>query len=472
MAPHARQGDYPMRDGMTRTDDSGGEGESHVVIVGAGFGGLEAARALTHAPVQVTVIDHTNHHVFQPLLYQVATAELSPADISAPIRAVLRHQPNAEVLMGEVIGVDIQHRFVTVAVGGERRAVPYDLLVLATGAGQSYFGHDDWARFAPGLKTTGDAMAIWRHLLLAFEQAEMEQNLRRRYALMTFVVVGGGPPGVELAGAIAELARTALRANFRHIEPAYAQVVLVEAQERILPTFSARLAQGAEQMLRRLGVTVRTATPVERVDADGVVLGGGERLAARTVIWAAGVHASPAALWLGPGIATDRAGRVQVGPRLTVPQHPEIFVIGDTSSVRQDGRLLPGVAPVAKQEGHYVARVIAARASGSRLPAAFRYHDRGSLATIGRTYAVGTLGGLELSGKSAWLVWGGVHLGYLIGFRNRVLVLFQWLWLYVTFQRSARLLPAEPSSPAAARCARSADPLRGLEESPAAPRGA
>lgn len=455
---------------MTRTDDSGGE--PHVVIVGAGFGGLEAARALKRAPVQVTVIDRTNHHVFQPLLYQVATAELSPADISAPVRAVLRHQPNAEFLMGEVTGVDIERRAVSLTVGNERRTVPYDLLVLATGAGQSYFDHDDWARFAPGLKTTGDALAIRQHLLLAFEQAEMEHNLRRRYALMTFVVVGGGPTGVELAGAIAELARTALRADFRHIDPAYAQVVLVEAQERILPTFSARLAQGAERMLRRFGVTVRTSTPVERVDADGVVLGGGERLAARTVIWAAGVHASPAALWLGPGVAADRVGRVQVGPRLTVPHHPEIFVIGDTASVRQDGRPLPGVAPVAKQEGHYVARVIEARASGSRLPAAFRYHDRGSLATIGRTYAVGTLGGLELSGKPAWLVWAGVHLGYLIGFRNRALVLFQWLWLYVTFQRGARLIPAEPSSPAAARCASGDDPLRDLEELPAAPRSA
>lgn len=425
------------------TAGSDGGAYPHVVIVGGGFGGLEAVRRLKHEPVQVTVIDRTNHHVFQPLLYQVATAALSPADISAPIRAVLRHQSNAEVLMGEVTGIDINRHIVFIG----RHAVPYDILVLATGAGQSYFGHEDWARFAPGLKTTADATAIRRHILLAFEQAEMEHYPRRRSTLMTFVVVGGGPTGVELAGAIAELARKALRADFRHIDSAYARVVLVEAQERILPTFSARLAGRAEQMLGRLGVTVRTSAPVERVDADGVVLGGGERLAAETVIWAAGVHASPVGQWLGPSAATDRAGRVLVASDLTVPRHPEIFVIGDTASVQQDGRPLPSVAPVAKQEGRYTARVIAARARGSQSPAAFRYHDRGSLATIGRTYAVGTLGRRELSGLPAWLVWAGVHLAYLIGFRNRALVLFQWLWLYLTFQRGARLIIAAPSNP-------------------------
>lgn len=404
-----------------------------IVIVGAGFGGLEAARALRHAPVQVTVIDQTNHHVFQPLLYQVATAELSPADISAPIRSVLRHQRNAEVLLGTVTGIDVARRVVQVG----RHETPYDTLVVATGAGQSYFGHQEWARYAPGLKTIDDATAIRQGILLAFEAAEMERDPDAQRALMTFVVVGGGPTGVELAGAIAELARNALRADFRHIDPASAQVVLVEALDRILPTFSPRLAQRAARMLARLGVTVRTLAPVEQVDDDGVVIAG-HRLPARTVIWAAGVHASSAGAWLGA--TTDRAGRVVVGSDLSVPDHPETFVIGDTASAQQDGKPLPGVAAVAKQQGRYVARVIAARATGSPRPRPFRYHDRGSLATIGRTYAVGAFGGIELSGLPAWLVWAGVHLSYLIGFRNRALVLFQWWWLYLTFQRGARLL--------------------------------
>ncbi len=426
-------------------DDNQSDTRPRVVIVGAGFGGLEAARALRYAPVQVTVIDQTNHHVFQPLLYQVATAELSPADISAPIRSVLRHQENAEVLLGKVTGIDVARRVVEIG----RHEVPYDTLVLATGAGQSYFGHEEWARYAPGLKTTSDATALRQRILLAFEAAEMERDPEEQRALMTFVVVGGGPTGVELAGAIAELARKALRADFRHIDPTSAQVVLVEALDRILPTFSPHLAQRAARMLARLGVTVRAWAPVEHVDADGVVIAG-RRLAARTVIWAAGVHASPAGSWLDA--ATDRAGRVLVGSNLSVPGHPDIFVIGDTASVRQDGQPLPGVAAAAKQEGRYVARVIAARATGSPSPRSFRYHDRGSLATIGRTYAVGTFGDIELSGLPAWLAWAGVHLAYLIGFRNRVLVLFQWWWLYLTFQRGARLLipdvsaaPAEPT---------------------------
>lgn len=422
----------------TVEDHQVGTTRPRVVIVGAGFGGLEAARALRHAPVRVTVIDQTNHHVFQPLLYQVATAELSPADISAPIRGVLRHQENAEVLLGKVTGIDVARRVVEIG----RQWVPYDMLVLATGAGQSYFGHEEWTRYAPGLKTTGDATAIRQRILLAFEAAEMERDPEAQRALMTFVVVGGGPTGVELAGAIAELARKALRADFRHIDPTSAQVVLVEALERILPTFSPRLARRAAHMLARLGVTVRTNAPVEHVNANGVVIGG-QRLAARTVIWAAGVHASPAGEWLGA--ATDRAGRVLVDTDLSVPDHPEIFVVGDTASVRQDGHPLPGVAAVAKQEGRHVARVISARATGSPPSLPFRYHDRGSLATIGRAYAVGTFGNVELSGLPAWLVWAGVHLAYLIGFRNRALVLFQWWWQYLTFQRGARLLiPAIP----------------------------
>jgi NADH dehydrogenase len=428
-----------------------------IVIVGAGFGGLEAARALKHARVEVTVIDQTNHHVFQPLLYQVATAELSPADISAPIRSVLRHQRNAEVLMGEVTGIDLAQRVVEVG----RHTIPYDELVLATGAGQSYFGHDEWARYAPGLKTTSDATAIRQRILLAFEAAEMERDPRAQRALMTFVVVGGGPTGVELAGAIAELARKALRADFRHIDPASAQVVLVEAQERILPGFSPRLAQSAERMLVQLGVTVRTSAPVEHVDAHGVVIGGGQ-LAAQTVIWAAGVQASPAGAWLGA--ATDRAGRVLVKSDLSVPKHPEIFVIGDTASAQQGSHPLPGVAAVAKQEGSYVARVIEARAAGSPPPQPFHYHDRGSLATVGRAYAVGAFGRVEMSGLPAWCVWAGVHLSYLIGFRNRAVVLFQWLWLYLTFQRGARLLiPTESAASTRAPLAKVPAPTTGVE---------
>ena len=424
---------------MIRHDDDSGV-YPRVVIVGGGFGGLEAARALHGAPVQVTVIDQTNHHVFQPLLYQVATAALSPADISAPIRSVLRHQRNAEVLMGEVTGIDVARHLVQLG----RRAVPYDTLVLATGADQSYFGHEEWARYAPGLKTTGDATAIRERILRAFEAAEMEPDPHAQRALLTFVVVGGGPTGVELAGAIAELARKALRADFRHIDPTSAQVVLIEAQERILPTFSPRLAARAERMLSRLGVTVRTSAPVEQMDRDGVVICG-QRLAARNMIWAAGTHASPAGTWLG--VTTDRSGRVPVGGDLTLAGHPEIFVIGDTASVRQDDHPLPGVAPIAKQEGRYVAQVIAARATGSSEPSDFRYHDRGTLATIGRAYAVGDIGGVELSGLPAWFAWAGVHLAYLIGFRNRALVLFQWWWQYLTFQRGARLISAAPSSP-------------------------
>ena len=404
-----------------------------VVIVGAGFGGLEATRALRHAPVRVTVIDQANHHVFQPLLYQVATAELSPADISAPIRSVLRRQENAEALLGEITGVDGARRMVKIG----RRETPYDMLVLATGARQSSFGPEDWARYAPGLKTTSDATALRQRILLAFEAAELERDPEAQRALMTFVVVGGGPTGVELAGAIAELAHNALRADFRHIDPTSAQVVLVEALDRILPRFSPRLARRAARKLSQLGVTVRASAAVERVDAGGVVIAG-QRLAARTVIWAAGAHASPAGDWLG--VATDKAGRVLVDGDLSVPGHPEIFVIGDTANAPQDGHPLPGVAAVAKQEGRYVAWVIAARATGFPSPQPFRYHDRGSLATIGRAYAAGTFGHVELSGPLAWLAWAGVHLAYLIGFRNRALVLFQWWWLYLTFQRGARLL--------------------------------
>lgn len=411
----------------------------HVVIVGAGFGGLEAARALANAPVRVTVIDRANHHLFQPLLYQVATAELSPADISAPIRSVLRGQRNTEVLLEDVTGVDVAGRRVLM---GEH-SLTYDYLVLATGAGQSYFGHDEWAKFAPGLKTTSDATWIRRKILLAFEEAEMEPDPEKRNALMTFVIVGGGPTGVEMAGALAELAHKALVRDFRHIDPTCARVVLVEALDRILPPFPEDLARKAHCELQRLGVRVRTHSPVEAMDERGVVIAG-ERLDARTVIWTGGVKASPAGAWIG--VQTDKAGRAIVEQDLSAPGHPEIFVIGDTASAKQDGKPLPGVAPVAMQEGRFVARVIAARARREAAPAAFRYHDKGYLATVGRTYAVGYVGKLQFSGLLAWFVWAGVHIAYLIGFRNRVLVLAQWAWLHLTYQRGARLIPEDAES--------------------------
>jgi len=429
------------------------EQRPRVVIVGAGFGGLQAARALAHTQAQVTVIDRNNHHLFQPLLYQVATADLSPADISAPIRVVLRHQQNAQVLLAEVTGVDTAQQRVILrdtageateaaggdAAGGERR-IPYDYLVLATGAGQSYFGHDEWAEYAPGLKSIPDATALRRRILLAFEAAEMEPDPEQVRALLTFVIVGGGPTGVELSGAIADLARKSIVKDFRHINAASARIVLVEAMPRIFGAFPEPLARKAERELRRLGVEVRVGHAVERVDADGVVING-KRLAARTVIWAAGVQASPAGRWLGA--ETDRAGRVLVGPDLRVPNHANIFVIGDTASAKdQQGKPLAGVAPVAMQEGRYVGRLIAATVRGEPepQPQPFRYLDKGYLATVGRNFAIGTFGRLQLSGFLAWLVWSGVHILYLIGFRNRLLVMTQWAWAYLTEQHGARLI--------------------------------
>lgn len=410
----------------------------HVVIVGAGFAGLEVARGLAEAPVQVTVIDRTNHHLFQPLLYQVATAYLSPADISAPIRNVLRGQANTEVLLGDVTGVNTTTKEVQIGSNADsgERTISYDYLVLATGAGQSYFGHDEWAEFASGLKTVGDATSIRRKILLAFEAAEMETDPEKVRALLTFVVVGGGPTGVEMAGAIAELAHKAILGDFRHINAASARVLLVEALGRILPTFPEGLAKRAGHHLQELGVEVRTQSPVENVDAEGVVIAG-QRLPARTVVWAAGVKASPAGEWLGA--KTDRAGRVVVQSDLSVPGQPDIFVIGDTSSLTVKGKPLPGVAPVAMQEGEYVARLISSRLSMRPL-GPFRYRDKGYLATVGRLYAIGYINRLQFSGTFGWFVWAAVHIFYLIGFRNRVLVMMQWAWAYFTYQRGARLI--------------------------------
>jgi NADH dehydrogenase len=404
-----------------------------VVIIGAGFGGLRAARALGKAPVDLTVIDRNNHHLFQPLLYQVATAGLSPADIAAPIRHVLHKQPNTIVLMEEVTDIDLAKQQVIT----QDEAVPFDYLIVATGAKHSYFGHDEWEPYAPGLKSIVDATSIRRKVLLAFEQAERETDPDRVQSLLTFVLVGAGPTGVEMAGAIAELAHVALAQDFKHIDPRSARVILVEALPRILPAFDEGLAQKALGSLHRLGVEVRTNSPVELIDGEGAVIAG-KRLFTKNVIWTAGVAASPAGKWLRA--ETDRAGRVKVEPDLSLPGYPNVFVIGDTSSLMQDGKPLPGVAPVAMQEGDYAASVIARRVAGQNAPAPFQYTNKGNLATIGRSFAIADVAGMRISGFLAWVLWLTVHILYLIGFRNRVLVMFQWAWAYFTYQRGARLI--------------------------------
>lgn len=422
-------------------------GRPRVVILGAGFAGLAAATGLARAPVEIVLIDRRNYHLFQPLLYQVATAALSPADIAWPIRGLLSRQANVAVQMGRVVGIDQELREVVL----EDRRVGYDLLVLATGARHSYFGNDDWERVAPGLKKIADATHIRERVLLAFERAELAQDAHERRRLLTFVVVGGGPTGVEMAGAVAELARTALAADFRHVGPGDARVVLVEGGPRLLPAFPAVLSASAARQLERLGVEVRLGQAVTGCDCGGVTVGG-ERIESRTAVWAAGVVASPAARWLGA--EGDRAGRVVVRPDLAVPGHPELFVVGDTALVT-DGRggTVPGIAPAAKQMGAYVARVIAARVAGKPAPGPFRYRHRGSLATIGRKAAVADLGWLRLSGLPAWLLWAVAHVWFLLHWRNRVVVGLNWLWSYATFERGARLITAAPEEvqPAAER---------------------
>jgi NADH dehydrogenase FAD-containing subunit len=405
-----------------------------IVIIGAGFGGLNAAAGLAKTDASVTVIDRRNYHLFQPLLYQVATAALSPADIATPIRAILRHQKNAEVLLAKVERIDKDRREVVL----ENRRVPYDHLIVATGARHAYFGHDEWERYAPGLKKIDDATELRRRILLAFEEAEIAMDEADRRRLLTFVVIGGGPTGVEMAGAIAELAKMALARDFRHIDPRQARIILVEAGPRILPSFPPKLSAKAERALTRLGVEVRTGAAVTNCDAEGVQLGA-ERIESGCIVWGAGVAASPAAKWLGA--EHDRAGRVMVGPDLTLPGHPEIFVIGDTAlALGSDGKPLPGVAPVAKQQGAYVAKLIRARLEGRPEPKPFRYRNFGNLATIGRRAAVADFGWLRVSGRLAWVLWGLVHIYFLIGFRNRIAVLLDWLWAYITFQRGARLI--------------------------------
>lgn len=407
----------------------------HVVIVGAGFAGLHAARGLRDAPVRVTVIDRTNHHLFQPLLYQVATASLSPADISAPIRGVLGNQRNTEVILAEVTGVDTREQRILM----HDRSISYDYLILATGVRHNYFGHDEWEQFAPGLKTAQDASAIRQKILLSFEAAEQEKDEAKRRALLTFIIVGAGPAGVEMTGAVAELAHRALVSDFRHIDPTQARVLLVEAGPRILPTFPETLAKKAHEALVQRGVEVRTGGAVEAVDEQGVVIAG-EHLAARTVVWMAGVRGSPAGQWLGADL--DAAGRVKVRRDLSIPEHPNIFVIGDDASVIQRGKLLPGLAPVAIQEGQYVASVIADQVADKPSQRAFRYHSKGVLATVGRSYGVVRMGRLRLTGLPAWLMWLFVHIFFLIGHRNRFIVMFQWALAYFSFKRTARIILA------------------------------
>jgi NADH dehydrogenase len=411
-----------------------------VVIVGAGFAGLTVAQRLANAPADITLIDRQNHHLFQPLLYQVATAGLSPADIAWPIRSLVRRQRNTRVLLGAVTRVDRERKHVVM----DGRTIAYDVLVLATGASHGHFGHDSWAAHAPGLKTVDDATEIRRRLLLAFERAEMESGARERQRLLTIVIVGGGPTGVEMAGSVVELARKALAADFRAIDPQQTHVLLVEAGPRLLPSFPEPLSRHAEQALRRLGVDVRLKQAVTDCAAIGVTLGN-EHVDAATVIWAAGVSASPAAAWLG--VAGDRVGRVVVGPGLQPPGMDGVFVIGDTALAHDvAGAPLPGIAPVAKQQGAYVAAAIQARLNGTGTLPAFHYRDRGLLATIGRKTAVIAFGRLRLKGWFAWWVWGIAHIYFLVSLRNRLIVMTQWLWSYVSAERGARLITGLPTA--------------------------
>ena len=412
----------------------------HVVIVGAGFGGLAAARALGREQVRVTVIDQRNHHTFQPLLYQVATGGLNASDIASPIRRVLRHNRNTEVILGEVKALHTQDKRVELSDG---TSIPYDYLVLAAGAKHSHFGHEQWAPRAPGLKSLDDALEIRRRLFYAFEAAEREPDADRRTAYLTFVVVGGGPTGVELAGAVAEIACHALRGDFRHIDPEESRIVLIEGSARVLPTYEARLSHKAARQLEALGVEVRTKTLVSDVDARGVVLGD-HRIDANVVLWAAGVEASPLARSLG--VPLDRAGRVLVTPDLTIPGHDDVYVIGDMAALSTRGIAVPGVAPAAIQEASCAVKNLLRTIAGKPTKP-FQYKNKGSLATIGRASAVADFGAFSLSGFSAWIAWLVVHVVFLVGFRNRILVLFEWAWSYLTFERGARLITGAVPAP-------------------------
>ena len=417
----------------TAIERSAAKPRPRVLIVGAGFGGLEAARALRRLPVDITIIDANNHHCFQPLLYQVATATLSPADIAWPIRGMFRNRPNVRVVLGTVTGIDRAARIAQ----GDAGDIAYDYLIVATGATHFYFGHPEWEAAAPGLKRIEDATRIRRRILLALERAEISSDEEERRRLMTFVIVGGGPTGAEMAGAIAEIAMHTLKSDFRRIDPRQSRILLIEAGPRILPAFPPKLSDYARKALEKACVEIRTSAPVTRCDGNGVALGD-ERIEAATVIWAAGVAASPAAQWLGA--EHDQAGRVKVEPDLSVPGHPEIFVVGDTALVAGAGKPVPGIAPAAKQMGRYAARVIAATINGTAKPAPFRYRHYGNFATIGRRAAIADFGGFSLTGTLAWLLWSVAHIYFLIGVRNRLMVALTWIWNYATLKRGALLI--------------------------------
>lgn len=422
-----------------------------IVIVGGGFGGLAAAKALKNTQAEITLIDRTNHHLFQPLLYQVATAALTPSQIATPTRSILRKQRNTTVILGEATGVDTDQKCVLVS-DADRENVPlaYDYLILATGATHSYFGHNEFEAFAPGLKSLADAEAARNKILQAFELAEAEDDPSRHRDLLTFILVGAGPTGVEMAGALGVLVRTTLKSDFRRIDPASARIVLVDMAPRVLPPFSEDLSKAARQRLEKLGVEVRLGHSVDQIDADGIVVAG-ERIASKTVIWTAGVAPSPAGKWLRA--ETDRAGRVRTQKDLTVPGHLEIFVVGDTASLDQDGKPLPGVAQVAIQGGRYAGKVIHNRIAGKPAPGPFSYFDKGSMAVVGKGFAVLQSGKVQVSGFGAWLAWAAVHLQFLATSSLRLTVFLQWVWTYVTGQRGSRLIvnhhESEPGTPAA-----------------------
>jgi NADH dehydrogenase len=410
-----------------------------IVIVGGGFGGLAAARALARTPADVTLIDRTNHHLFQPLLYQVATSALNPGQIAAPIRGILRYQKNVTVIMGDVRGVDKEQRHVLFnTADGQEVVLPYDYLILATGATHSYFGHNEYEQFAPGLKNLADAVGVRNKILTAFEDAETEEHPEEHKDRLTFVLVGAGPTGVEMAGAIAVLVRQTLRREFRRIKPATARIILVDVASRVLGSFSEKLSGAAKKRLEDLGVEVLLGHGVDKIDGDGVIIAG-ERIASKTVIWTAGVAPSPAGKWLG--VDTDRVGRVRVEKNLTVPGHCEIFVVGDTASLEQDGRPLPGVAQVAIQQGRYAGRLIHSRIKGTSTPAPFRYFDKGNMAVVAKGFAIMESGKIQLSGLIAWFAWATVHLAFLAQFSLKLSFFVQWAWAFISGgQGGARII--------------------------------
>lgn len=442
---------------------------ARVVIVGGGFGGLTAARQLRRAPVKLTLVDRQNHHLFQPLLYQVAMAGLAPTEIAVPIRGILAKHKNTTVLLDDVVHVDLASKCVQFQEGP---SLPYDYLILAPGARTHYFGHDEWSTFAPGLKSIDDAVEIRRRVLLAFEAAEREPDVAKRAHYLSFIVIGGGPTGVELAGAIAELARYVLARDFKNVRPSETRVLLIEGGPRVLSTFDPSLSDKTVEQLAELGVQVRTGTVVKDISVDGVVLNTGEKLVASTIVWAAGVSSSP--LLAKCGIEVDRAGRAKVEDDCSLPGHPEVFVIGDAAYLLgEDGKPLPGVSPTAMQMARHVAKLIRGELSGKQARTPFRYTDKGSMATIGRSRAIAQVKNLKLSGTLAWLAWLLVHVFYLIGFRNRVLVLFNWAWSYLTYRRGARLItggrlePGPPVGPEIAPQSPSAQPTDGASTAPA-----